>query len=376
MFKFKIHILKLLGFDIYIDASWIIIFSLILWSLAKGLFVHYYPDLPELIRWGMGFVSAIGLFVSIIFHELSHSLVAKKFGLKIESITLFVFGGVAQMKEEPPNAKAEFFIAIAGPIFSLFLSFCFGVLFVLAQNMHLPEPLIGILGYLGAVNLVLALFNLMPAFPTDGGRILRALLWWRYKDIYKATYIASRTGMVFAFLFISLGFFSIIGGNTIGGLWWIVIGYFLFNAANLSFQKCYIDQIFKSRKVKEFMNENPITVTSSITLNELITNYIYRFHFKMFPVTQNGNLLGTISTNEIKEVPFERRNETVVAEVMKKITTQTSANPEEKVADVLSKMNASGISRFPVVKGDKLAGIISLKDLLSFISLKIELEKK
>jgi len=376
MFKFKIRILKLLGFDIYIDASWIVIFSLVLWSLAKGLFAHFYPDLPELIRWGMGFVSAIGLFVSIILHELSHSLVAKKFDLKIESITLFVFGGVAQMKEEPASAKAEFFIAIAGPIFSLLLSFGFGALFLLAQNLHLPEPLIGTLGYLGAVNLVLALFNLMPAFPTDGGRILRALLWWRYKDIYKATYIASRTGKIFAFIFIFLGFLSVVGGNIIGGLWWIIIGFFLFNAANLSFQKCYIDQIFKSKKVKEFMNKNPITVSPSITLNELITNYIYRFHFKMFPVIQNGNLLGSISTNEIKEVPFEKRNETVVAEVMKKITTQTSADPEEKVVDILSKMDASGISRFPVVKGDKLVGIISLKDLLSFISLKIELEKR
>ncbi len=217
---------KLLGFTVSLDASWVIILFLVVWSLSKGLFPYYLPDLSTQTYWLMGLFGALGLFVSIIIHEFSHSLVARKYGLEIKGITLFIFGGVAEMKDEPNSPKTEFFMAIAGPIASFMLSILFYALYQVANILELPIPIIGTLGYLSAINMLLAVFNMIPAFPTDGGRILRSLLWWIKGDIRWATQVASRISLIFAIAIIFIGFMNMIEGNLIGGLWWILIGSF------------------------------------------------------------------------------------------------------------------------------------------------------
>ena len=366
---------KLLGFTVSIDASWGIILFLVVWSLAKGLFPGYYPDLSVQTYWLMGVFGAMGLFISIIIHEFSHSLVARKYGLEIKGITLFIFGGVADMKNEPDSPKTEFFMAIAGPIASLILSILFGALYQSAVIIELPIPLIGILGYLSAVNMLLAVFNMIPAFPTDGGRILRSILWWIKGDILLATRIASRISLVFAIAIIFIGFMSLIGGSFIGGLWWILIGSFLFNAANASYQSLMIQRSFEGKTVRNFMNTNPITVPSDITLQEFIDKYVYRYHHKMFPVVKDDTISGFITIQDLKAHPHEEWQHLSVSKVMQPKSPDNSIAPDTPVKDALTQMNETEISRLIVIERGRMVGIITLKDLLEFFTLKMELEE-
>ncbi|MBD3791848.1 MAG: site-2 protease family protein [Campylobacterales bacterium] len=374
MLKRKTELFKLLGFSVSVDMSWGIILFLVVWSLAKGAFPAYYPNLSIQTYWIMGVFGALGLFLSIIIHEFSHSLIARKYGMDIKGITLFVFGGVAEMKDEPETPKIEFLMAIAGPIASLLLSLLFGALYQAAAAVGLPVPIVAILGYLGAINLLLAIFNMIPAFPTDGGRVLRSILWWIKGDIRWATRTASRISVIFAMFIIFIGFMHLIQGNVIGGVWWILIGSFLFSAANSSYQSLLIKQSFAGKSVKEYMNTDPVTVPSNITLQEFVEQYLYRYHYKMFPVTQEGRISGLITLNALKAVPQEKWPTMQVAQIMQKAAKANTLPATMSVHEAMLAMNESGISRMLVEAHGKITGIITLKDLLEFFTLKIELE--
>ena len=374
MLKRKTELFKLLGFSVSVDVSWGIILFLVVWSLAKGAFPAYYPNLSMQTYWIMGVFGALGLFLSIIIHEFSHSLVARKYGMDIKGITLFVFGGVAEMKDEPETPKIEFLMAIAGPIASLLLSLLFGALYQAAAAVELPVPVVAILGYLGAINLLLAIFNMIPAFPTDGGRVLRSILWWIKGDIRWATRTASRISVIFAMFIIFIGFMHLIRGNVIGGVWWILIGSFLFSAANSSYQSLLIKQSFAGKSVKEYMNTDPVTVPSHITLQEFVDEYLYRYHYKMFPVTQEGRISGLITLNALKAVPQEKWATMQVVQIMQKAAKENTLPATMSVHEAMLAMNERGISRMLVEAHGKIVGIITLKDLLEFFALKIELE--
>jgi len=365
---------KLLGITVSVDASWGIILFLVVWSLSKGLFPYYFPDLSIQTYWLMGVAGAMGLFISIIIHEFSHSLIARKYGLEIKGITLFIFGGVAEMKDEPNNPKTEFFMAIAGPIASLILSILFGALYQIANIMELPVPLIGILGYLSAINMLLAVFNMLPAFPTDGGRILRSLLWWIKGDIHWATQVASRISLVFAIVIIFTGFMNMLGGNPLGGLWWILIGSFLFSAANTSYQRLLIKESFEGKTVRHFMNQAPVTVPYHITLQEFVDKYLYHYHYKMFPVVKDDKILGLITIQMLKSYPHEEWKHLLVDKVMQLKNSDNSIASSTPINDALNKMSETGLSRLLVVEHKKIVGIITLKDLLEYLALKMELE--
>ncbi len=365
---------KLLGFTVSVDASWGIILFLVVWSLSKGLFPSYFPDLSIQTYWLMGVAGAMGLFVSIIIHEFSHSLIARKYGLEIKGITLFIFGGVAEMKDEPNSPKTEFFMAIAGPIASLMLSILFAVLYQAANILGFSVPIIGILGYLSAINMLLAVFNMVPAFPTDGGRILRSLLWWIKGDIYWATKVASRISLVFAIAIIFNGFMNMIGGNTIGGLWWVLIGSFLFSAANASYQRLLMKQSFEGKTVRHFMNPTPVTIPYDITLQTFVDKYLYRYHYKMFPVLKDDKISGLITVSMLKAYSPEEWKHLLVDKVMQVQNSDNSIDSHISINDALNKMNETGYSRLLVVEDKKIAGIITLKDLLEYLALKMELE--
>ncbi len=375
MFKKKIDLFKLFGFTVSVDASWLIILFLVVWSLAKGLFPYYYPELPERTYWFMGIIGAIGLFISIIIHEFSHSYVARINGLRISEITLFIFGGVARMKEEPGSAKVEFRMAIAGPIASVALSLLFAGLYLLSNSFGWSTPTTAILGYLSGINMLLAVFNMIPAFPTDGGRILRSILWWKTGDIYLATKIASRVSIAFSFAIVFIGFLDMAGGNFIGGLWWILIGTFLFNAANMSYQNILIERSLKGKTVRDFMNPNPIIVPSDITLREFIEKYVYRYHYKMFPVMDDGRVLGIIAAKNIKTVPRTEWDNRLVREFIQRAGPENSIEPNTDIKTCLSKMERTGLTRLLVMEDGKLVGIVTLKDLLEYMALKMELEE-
>jgi Zn-dependent protease len=374
MLKRKIALFKLLGFTVSLDVSWGIILFLVVWSLSKGFFPSYFPGLSMQTYWIMGIVGAIGLFISIIIHEFSHSLVARQYGMKIKGITLFIFGGVAEMQDEPSTPKSEFLMAIAGPIASFTLSILFTGLAQVAETMKFPVPVIALLSYLSMINLLVAVFNMIPAFPTDGGRVLRSLLWWIKGDIHWATQIASRISLLFAVVIIFTGFMHMIGGNAIGGLWWILIGSFLFFAANASYQKLVIKESFEGKTVRHFMNPAPVTVPSHITLQDFVDMYLYRYHYKMFPVVKDDKISGLITVQMLKLHTHEEWKHLRVAQVMQQQNPSNSIAGNTPIDDALNKMNESGYTRLLVVEQNKIVGIITLKDLLEYIALKVELE--
>lgn len=374
MLKRKATLFKLLGFTVSVDASWVIILFLVVWSLSKGLFPSYFPELSDQTYWMMGVAGAMGLFVSILIHEFSHSLVARKYGLEIKGITLFIFGGVAEMRDEPETPKIEFLMAIAGPIASFILSLLFGVLYLGASILGVIAPIIGILWYLAIINMMLAVFNMLPAFPTDGGRILRSLLWWFKGNINWATQVASRISLLFAVVMIFMGFMHMIGDNSIGGLWWILIGTFLFSAANTSYERLLVKQSFEGKTVRHFMNNAPVTVPYHITLQAFVDTYLYPYHYKMFPVEKYDKIVGLITVEILKSHLHEEWKQLPVGKAMQLQNADNSIDADTPINEALNKMTGTGISRLLVVEHNKVVGIITLKDLLEYIALKMELD--
>jgi len=374
MFGKSLSLIKLFGFEVKIDLSWLILGALITWTLAQGVFPYYYEEFNTATYWLMGVGGAIGLLISIVFHELWHSLIARRFGLPMKGITLFVFGGVAEMDEEPPSPKAEFFMAVAGPISSIVLAgVLFGVWFGLEGTGFSP-PVVGVINYLAFINLILAGFNLLPAFPLDGGRVLRSVLWGLKDNLKWATQIASRIGSGFGVALMLFGVFSFILGNIIGGVWMFVIGMFLRGASQSSYQQLIVRRSLEGEPVKKFMISDPVTVPPSLSLEDLIEEYIYKHHFKMYPVTDGDKLVGCVTINQIKEVPKEERSDHTVGEIAKGCSDVNTIGPDEDSVKALSVMQKNKVSRLMVVDKGKLVGVIALKDIMEMLSMKMDLE--
>jgi Zn-dependent protease/CBS domain-containing protein len=379
MFGHPVSLFKVFGFEVKIDISWIFLAALITWSLASGLFPEYYKNLPRAAYWWMGAAGAIGLFISIVAHELTHSLVARYYGISMKGITLFIFGGVAQMEDDPPNPKAEFMMAIVGPLSSSLIGLISFLLCSFGEKNGWPVTVTGVLAYLAWLNIILAVFNLIPAFPLDGGRVLRSALWSWKKDIRWATGIAAQIGSGFGILLIIMGMVYIVSGNFVSGLWWFLIGLFLRSTAQMSYQQLLARSLFNTKKVNDLMVKNPVTVPRSISLEEFVRDYVYKHHFQMYPVLSFGKLTGCISIKQVASIPREEWAESTVGAVALPCNEETTVDPEEDANKALEIMNRTGNSRLLVVKGDQLEGIIALKDMLALLSLKMELndlEKK
>ncbi|MCL4504029.1 MAG: site-2 protease family protein [Deltaproteobacteria bacterium] len=375
MFGRRLRLFNLLGFEVRIDLSWIIIAVLVTWSLADGLFPYLYKNLDKEVYWAMGVVGALGLFASIIFHEFCHSLVARKFGMPMKGITLFIFGGVAEMGDEPPSARAEFLMALAGPVSSIFLAGVFYWFYLWGLSADWSQPVTGVVRYLAWINALLAAFNLLPAFPLDGGRILRSILWGVKQDLSWATRISSSIGSGFAIVLIFLGIISILEGNIIGGIWWFMIGMFLKSAAQMSYQQLLVRRALEGERISRFMTRNPVTVPPTITVAELVENYVLHHHFKMFPVVDDGRIVGCVTSGDIKAIPKEKWGEESVGEIAEGCPPEIFITPETDAVKALAIMNQTGMSRLLVTEGEKLVGLLTLKDLLAFLSLKVELER-
>ncbi len=376
MFGSRMKLFKLLGFEVRIDASWIIIAVLITWSLASGLFPYMYPHLPPGTYWFMGVVGALGLFASIVAHEFCHSLVARRFGMQMKGITLFIFGGVAEMGDEPPTAKAEFAMAIVGPLSSLAIGAIFYGIYRVGLSSGWSTPVNGVTYYLAYINGILAAFNLLPAFPLDGGRVLRSILWGAKDNLRWATRVSSAIGAAFGVGLIVLGIFQFISGNVIGGLWMFLIGLFLRNAAQMSYQQILVRKALEGEKVRRFMNTNPVTVQDSITVERLVEDYIYKHHYKMFPVMSGDKLVGCITTRQVKEIPREAWSRETIREAAGACSPENTISPDTDAIQALARMNQGGVSRLLVVENGRLVGLVTLKDLLDFFSLKVELEEQ
>lgn len=375
MFGKHITLFRLFGFVVKLDASWVLLAMLVTWSLATGYFPSVIPGLGAQVYWSISMLGALGLFGSIIFHEMSHSIVARRYGLPINGITLFIFGGVAEMEDEPQNPKVEFLMAIAGPISSYALALGFLIISVIAGAGGSLTPFTALLGYLAMINAMLATFNLIPAFPLDGGRVLRAALWYWKGNMRWATRLAAQIGSAFGLAFVALGVLNVLRGELVGGVWIAVIGLFLNSAAGSSYTQLRTRQALEGQPVSRFMTRDPVTVPPHLSLRELVDDYIYVYGHDMYPVVAENRLLGCAGLSQIKQVPQSQWQDVSVSEIMSPCSTGNMIDANADAVAAIAIMQRSGNSRLMVLKEGHLAGVVALKDILRLLALKLDLEK-
>ncbi len=356
-----IPLFKVFGIQINLDYSWFIVFFLITFTLAVGYFPYYYPGYNILVYWIAGAVSAILLFASVLIHELAHSLVALHYKIPVREINLFIFGGVAMIEEEPPSPKVEFRIAIAGPV----MSFILGTFFYILVLIYPQDDLLnGILNYMMIVNYIIAFFNLVPAFPLDGGRILRAIIWSRSSSILKATKVSSTTGKFFAYFLIFIGLLSFIEGSFINGIWYILIGLFLLQAAKASYEQTKLSIILSKYKVEHFMR--PIKpVLYNETVHDVMTHYVPFFHLKTVPIIGDDGKYYIADVEDILALPREKWHEIPIIQVAKPIEIYVS--PYDPLIKAKKLMDNFNLDELPVIYQNTFLGIIKKEPIESLI---------
>lgn len=369
MFSHAVKLFSIAGFEVKIDPSWLIIAGLITWSLSQSYFPNTLPDVSATTYLAMAIVGMIGLFASLLLHELAHSVVARLHNVPIHSITLFIFGGMAEMGAQPASARVEFRIAIAGPI----MSFCLAVLFWMPAQLAFViadiSAVYSVLSYLALVNFVLAIFNLVPAFPLDGGRILRAYLWHRSGNSLSATKSATRAGTLFAYLLMILGLAVLFQGAVVTGLWYVMIGAFVLVAARASYASQLASTVFKDKTVVDVMMSNPVTASPDMTLSELVNHVMLRQGVSFVPVLEGQVLLGHIDKTILTGVDRENWGNTLVGDVFVGLEANIMIRPDTPVADLLAKIASIGRRKFMVVEGHELRGVITLADLTRYLDI-------
>jgi Zn-dependent protease/CBS domain-containing protein len=344
--------------------SWFIVFGLITWSLSTFYFPQAAPDLPAASYWVKGVLAALLLFASVALHELAHSFVAKRYKIGIESITLLIFGGVAQMKGEPPHPQAEFRIAVAGPLSSLFLSVLF---FVLSVNSSGGAE--ALFSYLARINFIIGAFNLIPGFPMDGGRVLRAAIWKKTNNFFYATQMASSIGRKIALFFIFFGLISIFTRMP-GGLWLILIGWFLYTAAQASYQQSTLQESLLGVKVKDILTRDIVTLSSSMTVDEAVNGYFLRYGYGGFPIMQNGKFLGIITLKEVKEVPQADWSRVKTGDILVTHERKWEVSPEDDVMRALELMIREDKGRLVIIENGVLSGLITRNGIARYLQIK------
>ena len=371
MFPARFRLFSLLGFNVSIDISWFFLAFYLVVSLTR-YFPTVVPHQNFYTYAVMGIVGALGLFASIIIHELAHAVVALNFGLPIGGITLFIFGGVAELKQEPKTPRAEFWVALMGPVASVMLAAVCYISFVVFRAADLPA-LAGVLGFLALTNTALALFNLAPAFPLDGGRILRSLLWWRTGNFRRATRIACLLGSVFGAFLVVMGILGIIDGNTLSGTWQLLIGVFLTAAASQSRIHTNAAENLKGVSVADLMDRSPLTVGPDLTVEALVKDYFYGRNLKFIVVAENGKAFGYVVPEQIRQVLQPQWHDTFVRTIAGRFTHDTVVSPASPALEALRKLQSNGIRHLAVLDGSTLAGTVSETDFLNYITVREEL---
>jgi Zn-dependent protease/predicted transcriptional regulator len=369
----RFRLLRVRGIPIYIDLSWLIVFALVTLTVS-GLFRQSAPELPTAHVWIMAVIAALGFFTCIVLHELGHALVGRASGMPIRGITLFLFGGVAELGREPPSAKSEFWMAIAGPAVTAVLIVLFVVLSSIGEQAGWPLQVLLVLDYLGYINIMVLIFNLIPAFPLDGGRVFRAAAWAWTGDLRRATRWASLTGRGFGYLLAIWGAFQLFFFNVVGGMWMIFIGLFLSSLARRSFEDVVARELLAGEPVSRFMSPDPITVDPNLDLRHLVEDYVYRHHRKVFPVAANGHVEGLVSVQALQGIPRDDWDRHTVSEIMERNIGDLTVTPQTDALRALQQMQQSGSTRLLVMENGHLAGIVSLRDLMDFLSLKLSME--
>ena len=355
---------RLFGIPIGLDYSWFLIFALLTWLLAVDYFPHEFSDWSPMLYWEMGAVTAILLFASVLLHELGHSIVALQFKVPVRRITLFIFGGVAQIGTEPPSALAEFLIAIAGPI----VSFVLAALFTFVKPLVAAiQPLWGLAKYLAWMNGALVVFNLIPGFPLDGGRVFRAIVWAVTNNMRRATLIAANVGRFFGFLFIFVGVWQMFTGNFGGGLWIAFIGWFLDSAASAQVHEVMFRGLLAGHTVSQAMSNRCSAVPAELTLQQLVDDHILGGGQRCFLVSRGEDTVGLMTLHRIREVPRTEWATTTAAQVMLPLDKMKRITPDTEVWAALQQMDRDGVNQLPVMSDSQVVGMLSREDVITFL---------
>ena len=358
---------RIAGIRIGLNWSWLVVFALIVWSLAAAVFPSQNPGFSDGQYLGLAVAAALLFFASLLLHELGHALQAKREGMEIEGINLWLFGGVAQFKGWFPGAGAEFRVAIAGPLVSLVI----GVLFVgLAAGAGLPNALDGVAAWLGYTNLILLAFNLLPALPLDGGRVLHAALWYARGDLAWATRIASALGRGFGYLFIALGLGMLIFEGTFSGAWLAFVGWFLLQAATAEARYIATEQALEGVRVRDLMVEEPVTVSADMSLGQFMDEVARLRRYTTYPVMDGGRPIGLLAFRSVAEVPRDQWDVRRVRDVMIGRDDVPLLADDEPAIDALAELSESTVNRGLVVDDGRLIGILSITDLLGALEVK------
>ena len=358
---------KICGIDIDIDSSWLIIFTLVTWSLAGRYFPAQNPGWPLFLNWLLGIIASTLFFTSVLAHELSHALVAIYQGEKVRNITLFMLGGVAQISDEPDKPFKEFLIASAGPLSSLLIAAIAGIAWLLTRE--LSPPVASVLYYIAIINILLACFNLLPGFPLDGGRILRALIWGLTKNVNSATKAASTSGKVIALLLIFWGITLIFSGYTFNGMWMMFIGWFLYTTAHRSYRHLLLKDALRAIKVEDVMITSFDTISPDLSIQQLVDGHLVHRQDLAFLVVAGGTVQGIICAPDVKKVPRALWPATTVDKIMVPKDQLEKVSPGDDASAALTKLSAQNMHQLPVVQENRVRGILRRNDILNYIRL-------
>jgi Zn-dependent protease/CBS domain-containing protein len=368
-----ISLLRIAGMEIRLDYSWFLIFLLILVSLSAGYFPGRHPGQPTAAYWIAGLAATLLFFLSILAHELSHAFVARWSGIRVPAITLFLFGGVSHMEGEARRPSIELRVAIVGPLTSFALAALFW-----AAGRALPAdlpPLVGsVVTYLAWINAAVGVFNLLPGFPLDGGRVLRALAWWKTGSLRRATRIAADVGKGLAIGLMILGALQIFSGVLLGGLWLVFIGMFLRTLAESSYQNLVLVQMLEELRVSDVAIRDVSTVPPELTIQELIDDYLLRYGYRGYPVVEGGRPLGLISVTDLRDLPPDERRATKVRERMRPLDDSFRVTPDLPLIEALHRLRRAPDGRLLVMRGDELLGMLTKGGLARFIEIRNVLE--
>lgn len=369
-----ILLFTLTGIEIRLDPSWFLIFLLIMVSLAAGYFPNQYPGQSTMAYWVAGAAASLLLFVSILAHEFSHAVVARLSGISVPAITLFLFGGVSHMEEEAETPASEFRIAAVGPFTSFALA---GVFWSVHRLLPSDLPVLpqAVVAYLAWINAALGVFNLLPGFPLDGGRVLRAAVWWKTGSLRRATRVAADAGKGLAIGLMLLGGLQIFSGALLGGLWLVFIGMFLRGMAEAGYQNLVLVQSLEDARVGDVTIEDPITVTPRLSIRELIDDYFLEYGYRAYPVVEDGKPLGLISVNDLQGLPVDERESTTVAERMRELDDACCVSPDVPLTEALKKLEDTTGGRLLVTRGGDLLGILTKGGLARFVEIRRLLEQ-
>jgi Zn-dependent protease/predicted transcriptional regulator len=373
MLKSSIKLFKIAGIEIRLDYSWFIIFAIFAYYFGFSYFPTILPDIQTGYLAIITIITVLLFFFSVLLHELSHSIVAKSRGIPVNRISLWIFGGMAEIEKEPENPLSEFMMAIVGPGTSFGLAIIFGLVWFFTRNFSpVGEPA----AYLAQINVVLGVFNLLPGYPLDGGRVLRSIVWRVTGNLKRATFIASTAGRVFGFVLIAVGIVFFFTRNFLNGLWLALIGWFLQSAAYMSYRQLVFEISIKGVKVKDVMNEDIITITQSITLESLVEHYFMKYRFSRFPViddVDSQKIIGVISIHDVKAFPKDEWGEITVGQVVKSISDQEIINIDAEISDAIKQMTKNNLGHLVVMTGKKLIGMITKSDVMNYIQFYTEL---